>query len=250
MDLELAGKRALVTGASQGIGAACARALAAEGAEVVLSGRDRAALTALTEELVAEGRQATCVAGDITDETVVAALVPDGAEPDIFVHAAGHRFRYARLPFEDDADAARVFAVDHGAFAAIAKRALPGMMARRFGRIVAVTSLSSLVAGAGTSRYAAAKAATEAMVRSIAIDFGRYGITANAVAPGFVATARLEGRNVEDRRAVMEGATSVKRLGSAEEIAAPVVFLASPRAAYVTGATILVTGGLHLNNAW
>ena len=250
MDLELDGHVALVTGASGDLGAACAELLAREGARVCITGRDAARLDSVRERIAALGATVEAIAGDLSDPELVARLTPDGGEPNIFVHAAGHRFRYAKLHAESEDDARAMHEIDEESFARIAKRALPAMMLRRFGRIVAITSLGASVGGAGTPRYSAAKAALEAIVRSIAIDYGRYGITANAVAPGFTATSRFASRLTEDARARLEGATSVKRIAEPIEIAVPVAFLCSPRASYITGVTLHVAGGAQLNNLW
>ena len=247
MDLELAGRLALITGANGAIGRACAEAFVAEGAKVRLSGRDAATLASAA---LALGPAATYVAGDLRDAKTLDALVPDGDEPDIVVHAAGHRFAYGKLHAEeDDADARALHDVDFVAFVQIARRSAPAMMARRFGRFVAVTSLHASVGGLATARYAATKAALEGVVRALAVDYGRFGITANAVAPGVTATERLAARTGGDT-GELAARTSVKKVATPAEIAAPIVFLCSPRASYVTGATLAVTGGLHLSNTW
>src|SRR5262249_7184935 len=134
------------------------------------------------------------VAGDLCDPITIERLVPEGAEPDIVVHAAGHRFAYAKLHAEEAAEADLFGRGDYEGVAPDVRRAAPAMMARRWGRIVAVTSIAAAVAGAGSARYTSTKSAVEGLVRALAVDYGRYGITANAVAPGFVATERLISR--------------------------------------------------------
>lgn len=250
MNFELEGRTALVTGATGDIGAACAEALAREGARVRITGRDEARLEAVRARLAAAGAPVEAVAGDLASPEFLARLVEEDSAIDVFVHAAGHRFRYAKLHTESEEDVRAMQAVDQESFVSLAKRALPSMMLRRFGRIVAVTSLGATMSGAGTPRYGAVKAALESFVRSIAIDYGRYGVTANAVAPGFTETSRLAARLNEATRAKLEGATSVKRIAAPEEIAAPVAFLCSARASYVTGVTLHVAGGAQLNNVW
>jgi len=242
MKLDLEGKLALVTGATGDIGRACAEALLAEGARVRLSARDENALTAMKAENV------DIVAGDLRDDATIERLVPDGDAPDIVVHAAGHRFRYAKLHAEEEEDVARLHDVDYEAFMKIARRAAGEMMTKRFGRFVAITSLHAQVAGPGAIRYAAMKAALEAAIRGLAVDYGRFGITANAVAPGLTRTGRFSARGADAEN--LASATSVRRIADPAEIAAPVVFLCSARASYITGATLLVTGGLHLSNTW
>jgi 3-oxoacyl-[acyl-carrier protein] reductase len=244
MKLDLEGKLALVTGATGDIGRACVDLLVAEGARVRLSGRDEARLQAVQ----ATSDRVELVAGDLREASTIERLVPEGDAPDIVIHAAGHRFHYAKLHAEDDADVAALHEVDYEAFMRIARRAAGDMMMKRFGRFVAITSLSSHLAGPGAIRYAAMKAALEGAVRGLAVDYGRFGITANAIAPGFTLTARQQTREGDSER--LTSATSLRRMADPSEIAAPAVFLCSPRASYITGATLLVSGGLHLSNAW
>ncbi len=239
MDLGLAGKTAIVTGASGDIGAACVALLAREGVRVHANGRDADRLRALDAEIVA---------GDLTDDVTIDRLA--SVEPDLLIHVAGHRFGYAKLHTADLADAASVWRVDYESFARLSARCIPTMMSRRFGRVVAVTSLVARMSAAGSPTYVAVKSAIEGLVRAIAVDYGRYGITANAVAPGFVMTSRLASRMAEENRARFENATSTKRLARPEDIAAPVAFLCSRGAASITGATLAAGGGLDLNNLW
>ncbi|MFO0746208.1 MAG: SDR family oxidoreductase [Myxococcota bacterium] len=239
-------RSALVTGASSGIGRAIVQALAADGLVVTATGRDEAQLLDLP---------AHAVAGDLTKLTDPAdgwldRLAPPGARCDVLVHAAGHRFVYERFAAFDPRDAARLQAVDVDAFALLVQRLLPGMMARRAGRIVAVTSLAATLGGAGAAPYAQAKAALEGLVRGLATDVGRFGITVNAVAPGFVLTPRMEARTDPDRRQRLAAATSLKRLATPVDVAGPVRFLCSAEAAYITGHTLVVDGGAHLANVW
>jgi NAD(P)-dependent dehydrogenase (short-subunit alcohol dehydrogenase family) len=260
VDLELKGKVALVTGATGGIGRACAEMLAHEGATVRINARSEADLEAIARQIGEAGGAVEVVAGDVTDAAVHDRLLPEGREPDVFVHAAGHRFRYAKLHNADDADTAMLWRVDYDAFQRLAKRCAVPMMARRYGRIIALTSLGASTSGTGTPHYTPVKAALEGLVRALAVDYGRYGITANAVAPGFTRTGRFTER--VDRQTdrppggpslappSLERATSVRRIADPMEIAAPIVFLCSPAASYVTGTTLLVSGGAHLNNVW
>ena len=251
MNLDLLGKTALVTGASGDLGAACAELLAAEGARVRVAGRREAALEALVARIRAAGGEAEAAAGDLADDAYRAALVPDDGGPDIVVHAAGHRFAYAKLHSASQEDRALSFAIEYDAFADIARRALPQMMARRFGRLVAVTSLVATAGAGGSPHYAAAKAALEGLVRVIAVDYGRYRITANAVAPGFIDTERFALRTEGgDQRERLAAATSTKRIATPREIAAPIAFLCSPLASAITGATLVVASGSQLNNLW
>ena len=234
----MSARQALVTGASSDIGRAIVGALVADGVLVTAAGRDAARLADLP---------ATAIVGDLMDAAYIERLAEVPA--DIFVAAAGHRFVYQRFVAFDPEDARRLQAVDVDAFAVLCKRLIPGMMGRRFGRIVAVTSLAAMVGGPGAAPYAQAKAAVEGLVRGLATDVGRFGITVNAVAPGFVQTSRLAARSGDATRDLAKK-TAVGRLASPEDVAGPVAFLCGSAAAYVTGHTLIVDGGLHLATAW
>jgi len=241
---------ALVTGASSDLGQAIARALAAAGWTLTLTGRDRDRLDPLGAELGAR-----ILAGDLADPSFRAQLVPVSTTPSTaaftgFVHAASHRFDYQRFHLIDPHDAALQQALDHDAPIDLLTRALPDMMAARHGRVVLVSSLAAQVGGQGASLYAAHKAGLEGLVRGLAVEYGRFGITANAVAPGFIQTRRLDARTTEEARTRLAAATVIKRLAHPNEIAAAIAFLMGPDAAYITGITLPITGGLHLNTAW
>ncbi len=232
-------RTAIVTGASSGIGRAVVHALAAEGLSVRATGRDHAQLVDLP---------ATPFVGDLESATLLDALAEGGA--DVLVHVAGHRFAYQRYVAFDPEDARRLQAVDVDAFAALVRRVLPHMMGRRHGRIVAVTSLAAALGGAGAAPYAQVKAALEGLVRGLATDVGRFGITVNAVAPGFVLTPRLQARTDDEQRQRLVAQTCLKRLATPDDVAGPVRFLCSGEAAYITGHTLVVDGGARLANAW
>jgi len=264
MDLELMGRTALVTGASGDIGAACAKALAREGAKVRVTGRNQARIDALVASLRAAGGVGEGIAGDLTDQAFLTALLAT-PPPELLIHAAGHRFTYRRFHLVAPEDAALTWKIEVEAFARLSAWALPEMMARRFGRVVAISSLVAHTGAGGSTHYTGAKAAVEGLVRGIAAEYGRFRITANTVAPSCVETSRLAARveggalpaekgdaeqAMAEQRLRLIGATSVKRLARPEEIADPVAFLCSPRAAYITGATLKVTGGADLNNLW
>jgi NAD(P)-dependent dehydrogenase (short-subunit alcohol dehydrogenase family) len=169
-----------------------------------------------------------------------------------FVHAASHRFRYQRFHLADAAATMTARAIDHDAPVALLRHVLPEMMAARFGRVVLVTSLAAAVGSAGAAHYAIDKAGLEALARALALEYGRFGITANAVQPGFIATSRLAERTREGALSAEELAakTALKRLADPSEVAAAVAFLMGASASYVTGTTLAVTGGLHLNTLW
>lgn len=235
-------RHALVTGATSDLGQAITRALLARGHAVTAVGRRAARL----QELVDTG--ASAAQGDLADAGFLAALVEQPV--DIFVHAAGHRFTYARFAFTDPDDDAALWATDHDAFRTLARACIPGMMARRFGRVVAVTSLVAQVGASGAAAYAAAKAAVEATVRNLALEYARFGVTANAVAPGPIATERLRARLDEEGVRRLARAVPLGRVAGPDDVAAPVVFLCSDEARFINGVTLPVSGGMHLNTLW
>lgn len=237
-------RRALITGATSSIGIAVAEALRESGHELVLTARRAEPLEVLARRLGATG-----LAGDLADSSHRRGLV-DERGFDVLVHVAGHKFAYARLHEFDAADEASIWAVDFEAASDLCKRVLPGMAKRRFGRIVLVGSMAATFGGGGSVPYCAAKAALEGLARGLATDYGRFGVTSNVVAPGVVQTERIASRLDDEGRRKLANATSLRRLGTPRDVAGPVRFLCSDDAAYVTGTTLIVSGGLHLNQAW
>jgi 3-oxoacyl-[acyl-carrier protein] reductase len=245
---KLDGKTALVTGASQGIGEAVARRLAAQGAKVVVAARNEEKLGALAGEIAAAGGQARPLALDVAQpETVGARLksLPEGfGEIDILVNNAGITADnlLARMSL---ADWERVLATNlTGAFA-LTKEVVRTMMRKRWGRVISVSSVVGLMGNAGQANYAASKAGLIGFSKSLARELGSRNITVNVVAPGYVETAMTE-RLPEAHRAELAGAIALKRLGSVEDVAWAVLYLASAEAGYVTGETINVSGGLYI----
>lgn len=234
---------ALVTGASSDLGAAITLGLLDAGHSVIATGRRPERL----EPLQAQG--ATVLPGDLTEPSHLDSLA--GHEPTILVHAAGHPFAYQRFHAADPAQTSEIWAVDHHAFAELCRRVLPAMMRSRSGRLLALTSAAARLGSDGAAAYASAKAATEALIRNLALEYGRFGITANAVAPGPVRTERLQRRI--DGGADLDKLTSacaLRRLSTPEEVAAAVVFLCSAEAGAITGTTLPVDGGLGLAGPW
>jgi len=242
---ELTGRTALVTGASGGIGEAIARALHAQGAVVALSGTRRAELDRVAGEL---GERVHVVPANLSDRAAVDALVPAAEAAmgglDILVNNAGITRDNLFLRMKDE-EWDQVIEVNLTAGFRLARAAIRGMMKRRHGRIVGITSVVGVTGNAGQGNYAAAKAGMIGMSKALAKEVASRGITVNAVAPGFIETAMTDALNEAQRTAILAGVPS-GRLGTPAEIAAAVVYLASDEAAYVTGQTLHVNGGMAM----
>ena len=242
---ELTGRTALVTGASGGIGGAIARALHAQGATVALSGTRVAPLEALAKEF---GERAHVVPCDLSDAAAVEALPKRAAEAmgavDVLVNNAGIT-RDQLFMRMSDADWTAVLEVNLTSTMRLARGCLRGMMKARWGRIVNISSVVGVTGNPGQANYAAAKAAVIGMSKSLAAEVASRGVTVNCVAPGFIATAMTEALN-DEQKARISGAIPAGRMGTSEEVAAAVVYLASVEAAYVTGQTLHVNGGMAM----
>jgi len=242
---DLTGKAALVTGASGGIGAAVARALHGAGATVGLSGTREAPLAALAEELGARAHVLPC---NLADPEAVEALPKRAAEAmgglDILVNNAGIT-RDTLAMRMSDADWQAVLDVNLTAAFRLSRGVLRGMMKARWGRIVTVTSVVGATGNAGQANYAAAKAGLVGMSKSLAAEVASRGVTVNCVAPGFIATAMTEALSDEQKGRILTQ-VPMGRMGTPDEIAAAVLYLASPAAGYVTGATLHVNGGMAM----
>jgi 3-oxoacyl-[acyl-carrier protein] reductase len=234
-----------VTGASGGIGGAVARALHGRGATVTLSGTRTGPLDALAGELGARVHVAPC---DLSDGAAVEALSKTAAElmggVDILVNNAGIT-RDQLFMRMSDADWLAVLEVNLTSTMRLARGVLRGMMKARWGRIVNVSSVVGFTGNAGQANYAASKAGVIGMSKSLAAEVASRGITVNCVAPGFIATAMTEVLTAE-QQARIAAQIPAGRMGSPEEIAAAVVYLASAEAAYVTGQTLHVNGGMAM----
>ncbi len=241
----LQGKRALVTGASGGIGGAIAAALHSQGATVALSGTRLDALEALAGQL---GERAHIAAADLADPASVEALVPEAERlmggVDILVNNAGLTRDGLAVRMKDE-DWQLVLRVNLEAAFRLSRAALKGMMRQRFGRIVGITSVVGVTGNAGQANYAASKAGMIGMSKALAMEVASRGITVNCVAPGFIQSAMTD-RLDEKRREAILGGIPARRLGAGEDVASAVVYLASEEAAYVTGQTIHVNGGIAM----
>jgi 3-oxoacyl-[acyl-carrier protein] reductase len=246
MMFDLAGRTAFVTGASGGIGAAIARALAAQGASVALGGTRAAPLAALAAEFDGRGHVVLADIGDraTTDAAFITAEQALGGKIDILVNNAGITRDQLALRMKDD-DWDRVIEINLTAGFRLARAAMRGMMKRRWGRIIGITSVVGATGNPGQANYAAAKAGMIGMSKALAAEVASRGITVNCVAPGFIDTAMTAVLTAEQNQRIA-GSVPAGRLGLPGEIAAAVVYLASNEAAYVTGATLHVNGGLAM----
>lgn len=242
---DLTGKTALVTGASGGIGGCVARALHAQGATVAISGTRREALDALAGEL---GERVHRLIADLTDKESVEGLVPAAeaamGQLDILVNNAGVTRDNLLMRMKDE-EWDQVIRVNLEASFRLMRASLKGMMRRRFGRIVSITSVVGTTGNPGQGNYVASKAGLVGMTKSLAAEVASRNITANCVAPGFIATALTDALTEKQRESILAH-VPMGRLGNSEDVAAAVVFLASREAAYVTGQTLHVNGGMAM----
>jgi len=241
-------KTALVTGASQGIGEAIARRLAGQGARVVLAARNEDKLRRLAAEIDAGGGCARPLVLDVSQPETFAerlkSLPEDFASVDILVNNAGITADnlLARMSLDDWERVLRTNLT--GAFA-LTKEVVRGMMKKRWGRVINVSSVVGLMGNAGQANYAAAKAGLIGFTKSLAREIGSRNITVNAVAPGYIETAMTD-KLPEAARTELTGAIALKRLGTVEDIAWSVLYLASEEAGYITGHALNVSGGLYI----
>ncbi|MBA4096094.1 MAG: beta-ketoacyl-ACP reductase [Rhodospirillum sp.] len=242
---DLSGKSALVTGASGGIGGAIARALHRQGATVGLSGTRTEPLEKLKAEL---GERAHVVPADLGDPAAIEGLLKSADAAlggiDILINNAGLTRDNLAMRMKDE-DWQMVIDVNLTAGFRLARGAMRGMMKKRWGRIIGITSVVGVTGNPGQANYAAAKAGMIGMSKSLAQEVASRNITVNCVAPGFIET-QMTGALNEDQKARIMSAIPAGRLGQSDEIAAAVVYLASPEAAYVTGQTIHVNGGMAM----
>jgi 3-oxoacyl-[acyl-carrier protein] reductase len=242
---DLTGKTALVTGATGGLGSAIARGLHARGATLAISGTRREVLDQLAGELKDRVHVMPC---DLADRAEVEKLVPAAEEKmqklDILVANAGVT-KDNLLVQMSDKDWDTVIAVNLTATFQLARAAVKGMMRHRHGRIIGITSVVGVTGNPGQGNYTAAKAGMIGMIKSIAQEYARRGVTANCVAPGFIATAMTDKLNDKQREAILSRVPA-NRLGTPADVAAAVVYLASEEASYVTGQTLHVNGGMAM----
>jgi 3-oxoacyl-[acyl-carrier protein] reductase len=233
---------ALVTGSSRGIGAAAAVALAQDGWPLRINYReDEQGAREVADRIASEGGQASVVQGDVADAAAVSGLLEPGDDGPVLVLVNNAGLRLDGLsPQLADEEWQRVIDVNLTATFRATRAALPQMLRARFGRIVNVASIVGLRANAGQANYAASKAGVIGFTKTVAVEVARRGVTVNAVAPGLIETALTE----EILDGDLHKAIPARRVGSPEEVAACIRFLASEEASYVTGTTLTVDGGL------
>lgn len=245
MMFDLSGQTALVTGASGGIGGAIARALHRQGASITLTGTRAAALTALAEEL--ESR-AYVLTADLADPAAPDRLLREAeaamGRVDILVNNAGITRDNIALRLSDD-DWQAVIDINLTAAFRLTRAALRGMIRRRHGRVISITSVVGVSGNAGQANYAAAKAALAGMTKSLAAETASRGITINCIAPGIVTTAMTDKLSDDQRRRIL-ATIPMGRFGTSDDIAAAAVYLASAEAAYITGHTLHINGGMAM----
>jgi 3-oxoacyl-[acyl-carrier protein] reductase len=242
---DLTDRKALVTGASGGIGGAIAKALHAQGATVVLSGTRVGALQSLADEL---GERSHVIACDLSSSEAVQQLIKGCDDAmgyiDVLVNNAGLTRDSLAVRMKDD-DWQSVLDVNLTSSFKLSKACLRGMMKKRFGRIIGITSIVGVTGNGGQVNYAASKAGMIGMSKSLAQEVASRGITVNCVAPGFIVTPMTDAFSDEQKQSLL-GTIPAGRLGDVEDVAASVVYLASNEASYVTGQTLHVNGGMAM----
>ena len=243
MQIDLSGRVALVTGSTRGIGRAIAETLVECGARVAIVGRDASKASDVATQIAPEARGFGC---DLSDIAAAAGLVGAVEEAfgavDILVNNAGLTRDNIMLRLKDDDWDAVLDANLRAAFATI-RAATRGMMKRRWGRIINMSSVVGLVGNKGQSNYAASKAGLIGLTKSVAKEFASRNILANGIAPGFISTDMTDAMTAE-ARAVLTGQIPLERLGSPKDVASMVAFLASEHASYITGQVLVIDGGM------
>lgn len=243
MQIDLSGRVALVTGSTRGIGRSIAETLAECGARVAVVGRDATKAQEVAAQVSESARGFACDVGDVASvNALVAAVEESFGSLDILVNNAGLTRDNIMLRLKDDDWDAVIDANLRGAFAAI-RAATRGMMKRRWGRIINISSVVGLVGNKGQSNYAASKAGLIGLTKAVAKEFASRNILANAIAPGFIETDMTNSMSAEARASLI-GTIPLERLGSPKDVASIVAFLASEHASYITGQVLVVDGGM------
>ena len=240
---------AIVTGGGRGIGRAIARKFAEQGAAVVVTARTDSEILGVTAEIQNSGGKAAAIQADVSREAECEKIVREthrifGAV-HILVNNAGVLGPVQPIERVEPREWDRVIAVNLSATFRLARAAVRGMMRRRFGRIIAITSVVGATGNPGQANYVAAKAGITGMIKSIAQEYAKRGVTANCVAPGFIVTPMTDKLNDKQREVIL-AKIPANRAGTVDEVAAAVAFLAANEAAYVTGQTLHVNGGMAM----
>lgn len=242
---DLTGKTALVTGATGGIGAAVARALHGQGATVAISGTRAAVLETLAGELGSRVHVLPC---DLADKDAVERLVPSAEEKmeklDILVANAGVTKDNLFVQMKDE-DWDQVIAINLTATFRLTRAAVKTMMRRRFGRVIGISSVVGVTGNPGQGNYTASKAGMIGMMKTVGAEYAKRNVTANCIAPGFIATPMTDKLNEKQREGIL-ARVPAGRLGTPADIASAAVYLASDEAGYVTGQTIHINGGMAM----
>ena len=245
VSFDLSNHTALVTGATGGIGASIARTLHGAGANLVISGTRQAALDSLLEELGERAVAIPCNLSDADDVNTLIKSAEEAAGPvDILINNAGMTKDGLAMRMNDD-DWESVLAVDLSAAFRLSRAALRAMLKARWGRIINITSVVGHTGNPGQANYAAAKAGLGGMTRSLAAETAARGVTVNCVAPGFIETAMTDALNEKQKAVILERIPAGK-MGTPEDVAAAVLYLASDAGGYITGQSIHVNGGMAM----
>ena len=245
VSFDLSNHTALVTGATGGIGASIARTLHGAGANLVISGTRQAALDSLLEELEERAVAIPCNLSDADDVNTLIKSAEEASGPvDILINNAGMTKDGLAMRMNDD-DWESVLAVDLSAAFRLSRAALRAMLKARWGRIINITSVVGHTGNPGQANYAAAKAGLGGMTRSLAAETAARGVTVNCVAPGFIQTAMTDALNEKQKAAILERIPAGK-MGTPEDVAAAVLYLASDAGGYITGQSIHVNGGMAM----
>jgi 3-oxoacyl-[acyl-carrier protein] reductase len=243
MRIDLSGRVALVTGSTRGIGRRIAETLAECGARVAVVGRDAAKAAEVAGQISPDARGFACDVADVASVTALIAAVEEAfGSVDILVNNAGLTRDNIMLRLKDEDWDTVINANLRGAFAAT-RAATRGMMKRRWGRIINISSVVGLVGNKGQSNYAASKAGLIGLTKAVAKEFASRNILANAIAPGFIQTDMTDAMTPEARAALV-GTIPLERLGDPRDVASMVAFLASEHASYITGQVLVVDGGM------
>lgn len=253
MDLGLQDKHALITGGGRGVGRAIALALAAEGVRVTVLSRTGSELQETCQQISAQGGEARHEVFDLCsrDFETLKERVEGGFGPvDIVIGNAARSSNPKKLTHMPDEDWYASFESDmHGTYRLL-RAFLPGLQERQWGRVVLIGSLSGMVGASGYPAYCTIKAGFEGLVKNLAVDYSKYGITVNLLSPGFIETERFQAAAPPQLIEKFKRATASKRLATPEDVADAVCFLASERAGYLTGVNLPICGGLNLGNLW